>query len=256
MKCLEFTESGDVIKGGDPAARNRESLALSVFRHGSVRLVAPLDATGTFRMKQVLPGTSLAQHAVDDDAAVRIVGSLINDLHRDQRISALRTPTDLPALVDVLRPLREVSDARLPVDLVRSADSLGRQLVAEENKNVVLHGDLHHGNILWSQQHGRWLAIDPHGWWGDPVFEAAPLLCSPASQGVWGDARGCDGAAQLELAARRIAILAEVTGFAKERLWSWTFVGCVLAEARMLADYNMIHGAPLGLARRLADRKL
>jgi len=39
---------------------------------------------------------------------------------------------------------------------------------------VVLHGDLHHFNILSSGD--RWLAIDPKGIIGEPEFEPAAYL--------------------------------------------------------------------------------
>ncbi|MGM9920370.1 MAG: aminoglycoside phosphotransferase family protein [Bhargavaea sp.] len=39
----------------------------------------------------------------------------------------------------------------------------------------LLHGDLHHQNILLDEKRG-WMAIDPHGYAGDPACDLAPYL--------------------------------------------------------------------------------
>ena len=48
---------------------------------------------------------------------------------------------------------------------------------------VLLHGDLHHDNILRSGREG-WLAIGPFGVFGDPGFEAGALLYNPIRSGT------------------------------------------------------------------------
>ena len=51
---------------------------------------------------------------------------------------------------------------------------------------VVLHGDLHHGNVLDFRRHG-WLAIDPKRLVGERYFDFANLFCNP-------ELGGCKGA--------------------------------------------------------------
>jgi streptomycin 6-kinase len=43
---------------------------------------------------------------------------------------------------------------------------------------VVLHGDIHHGNILDAGQRG-WLAIDPKGLIAERGFDFANMFCNP-----------------------------------------------------------------------------
>jgi streptomycin 6-kinase len=43
---------------------------------------------------------------------------------------------------------------------------------------VLLHGDLHHENIL-SAERQPWLAIDPQGVIGEPAYETGALLRNP-----------------------------------------------------------------------------
>ena len=60
----------------------------------------------------------------------------------------------------------------------------------------VLHGDLHHDNILLGER--GWLAIDPKGLMGDPAFDAANLFYNPLERD------------DLCLAPERIARMADV----------------------------------------------
>jgi hypothetical protein len=67
------------------------------------------------------------------------------------------------------------------------------------------------------------------------------------------DARGMPGAPLVRRTRRRIEIIAEVTGENPERLLAWSLVGAVIAEARMLVEHDLVHGAPLALAQELLD---
>jgi streptomycin 6-kinase len=58
------------------------------------------------------------------------------------------------------------------------AESLFRELIASSESPVLLHGDLHHFNIL-SARRQPWLAIDPKGVAGEPAYEPGALLRNP-----------------------------------------------------------------------------
>jgi streptomycin 6-kinase len=63
-----------------------------------------------------------------------------------------------------------------PWRLVELAEALFAELLASTQQEMLLHGDLHHTNILTA---GRqpWLAIDPKGVIGEPAYEAS-VLCT------------------------------------------------------------------------------
>jgi streptomycin 6-kinase len=66
--------------------------------------------------------------------------------------------------------------APIPRRLVEQAVALSRDLVADPAcAGVVLHGDLHYGNVLAADRE-PWLAIAPRPLNGDPHFELAPML--------------------------------------------------------------------------------
>jgi len=114
-----------------------------------------------------LAGLSAAGH---DDDAIRIACAAVARLH------AHRAPAP-PAVV----PLHDWFYALLSHDtdddvLRRSAATAHRLLAVQSTDEVVLHGDIHHGNVLHFGDRG-WLAIDPKGLRGDRAFDYANLPC-------------------------------------------------------------------------------
>ena len=97
------------------------------------------------------------------------------DLHAPRECAA---PDGLTPLRDWFRSLF-AHRSELPI-LARCAD-VARRLLAEPREVIVLHGDLHHDNVL----HGSrgWLAIDPKGLLGERTYEVANLLGNPWPHG-------------------------------------------------------------------------
>ena len=183
---------------------------------GAVRLLAADVEAGAVLLERAEPGELLtAVQARDDDAATRIAAEVGSRLHR---------PTD--GLADA--PQRTVDDwARaafgwlrgrygggtgpFPAGLMDRAEAEHAELVASSAPPVMLHGDLHHGNIRTSDR--GWLAIDPHGVLGEPAYEAGPLLRNPIGLGSRPDLSA--------VLARRVPILAEAYGVDADRIRGW-----------------------------------
>ena len=121
-----------------------------------------------------------------------------------------------------------------PVDLAVDAC---RTLVEEPAGEVLLHQDLHGGNVLRSGA-DEWLAIDPKPLVGDPAFDAASLLR---------DRRWLlGGADDARLVRRRLDVLAEVTGLDRERMRRWGIVHALAwGVSAGRADADMILCAEL-----------
>ena len=62
--------------------------------------------------------------------------------------------------------------------LLKKAKAVAKKLLEQVSSKRILHGDLHHGNILESSQRG-WIAIDPKGLYGDPLYDLANLFLNP-----------------------------------------------------------------------------
>jgi streptomycin 6-kinase len=234
-----------VVKAGDPIERDREARALAAFGPGAAEIVEHDHDLGLLVTARVLPGDDIRPVARrDDDIATREIAELARALHDDQS-----PVTGLPALREIGSAFETGPDPRLPVQIIDAAERMFADLVTDAVDSVVLHGDLHHLNVL--NAGGGWIAIDPHGWVGDPAFEVAALLANPRGLVEGGDARGMDGRELAAKARRRASIYAEVTGYEVDRLIAWGFVGCVIAESRMVANHDLVHGAPLAVAEAL-----
>jgi streptomycin 6-kinase len=188
---------------------------------GAVRLLdADLDL-GALLLEQLLPGTLLSSIADDEEAPV-IAASLMRELWRPAPPGHT-----FPLVEDWARglvKLRQTFDGGtgpLPVGLVERAEGLFSELLPSQTDRVVLHGDLHHENILRSQRR-PWLAIDPKGVVGEPCYETGPLL-----KNSWGELAA--RATRPEVQARRIAIFSDLLGLDRERIRGWAVAQAVLS---------------------------
>jgi streptomycin 6-kinase len=93
------------------------------------------------------------------------------------------------------------------------------ELESSTSELMLIHGDLHHDNILLDDERG-WLAIDPKGRIGDPVYNAARFI-----QNMW------DTKPTEDLLRKRIQIMADVLGYDQKRLTAWAYLDCVLSES-------------------------
>ena len=105
---------------------------------------------------------------------------------------------------------------------------------------MLLHGDLHHWNILRAERE-PWLAIDPKGLAGEPAYEVGALLRNRLDAGE----------DVLQLTLRRIAQLSEILGVDRERLKRWAFAQGVLSALWTFEDHGELGEKHLVLPRAL-----
>jgi streptomycin 6-kinase len=158
-----------------PTSKNIETEVqwLRCFNQGVPKIYWHDEDYYAFLMERLEPGQSLKAlvKAGDDDTATRIICQTIRELQSHQQQQA--EFTHLSELAESLSVLKNRLDNRT----VSKAESLFRELTTERTQDVVLHGDLHHDNILSSGS--TWKVIDPHGYVGDPVFEVGSMIYNP-----------------------------------------------------------------------------
>ena len=110
----------------------------------------------------------------------------------------------------------------IDADLFDIGEGIFRELCDSSEAHVVLHGDLHYGNVLSSDRHG-WLAIDPKGLSGEPCYEVGALFRNRVDE-LYESADPVGGM------RRRLDALAELTGFDRERMRLWALSQSVLSE--------------------------
>lgn len=190
--------------GGDGAAQvfAREDDALLLERARSPDALAVMARTG------------------DDDAACRILCAAGARLHAARPTPP---PAGLIPLDQRFRALWPVAEARSGA-FQRSAET-ARDLLADPPAPCVLHGDLHHGNVLDFGERG-WLAIDPKGLFGDPGYDYANIFCNP----------DIETALAPGALARRLDCVSQASGIAPGRLLQWVVAYCGLSAAWTLSD--------------------
>ena len=112
-----------------------------------------------------------------DDEASRLICQVVAELHAPK--PGGRPHLDNVDLVPLARWFRELEPAAATAwrDFGRLRGN-GARTLASEREVAVLHGDIHHGNILDFGPRG-WLAIDPKGLIGERGFDYANLFCNP-----------------------------------------------------------------------------
>ena len=68
-------------------------------------------------------------------------------------------------------------DWSIPDGYLQKARKLREQLLQTSEADVLLHGDLHHDNIL--QNGDDWVVIDPKGVIGESAYEVAAFIRNP-----------------------------------------------------------------------------
>lgn len=170
----------------------------------------------------------------------RVLADRLRELHRAPVPGGLdHVRSERAAFTSHLR--RFPGDDPLPRWLVERAAALWDDLCASATREVPLHGDLHHENVLAATRE-PWLAIDPHGRVGDPGYDCGQLLYNPL---------GTDPDELARRAPDRIALLADTLGLDPDRTVAWGFAVCALSEVWCAQD-GPIDGTALAVAMRLA----
>ena len=169
-------------------------------------------------------GDSLATLSTSgsDELATRILCDVAAQLHAVSRQTFADRPAGLIPFDEWFRSLFE--RAGTPGFYARSA-ALARRLMNETEPSdlVVLHGDLHHGNVLDFGERG-WLAIDPKYLVGHRVFDYTNILCNP------------DRALAEAQFDRRIELITELAGIDETALLQWTVAWTGLSASWFAAD--------------------
>lgn len=229
-----------VLKVGVP---NPELLteieALRLFKgHGIVQLLDADPDQGVLLLERLKPGTPLSS-LTDDEQATFIAAQVMRQLWRPVPLEhPFPTVAKWAAGLERLREHFDGGCGPFPRALVEMAEALFAELVGSMAESALLHGDLHHENIL-SAERQPWLALDPKGLVGEPAYEIGALLRNPMPQ-LLGELQ------PRRILTRRVDQLAEELGFDRTRLVGWGLAQAVLAGWWSYKDHG--HGWEWGIA--------
>lgn len=198
----------------------REGRALSLYAgDGICRLLERDESANALLLERLAPGVSLQElwTLEHDDAHTRVAAKLMQRLWR-------RVPEPHP-----FRPLRSWAGALRDYEGVKipaAQRARARALLLELGPDidpVLLHADLHHGNILTTAvttASEPYLAIDPKGIVGAKGYDVGTYLLNPVQ------------ATPAELTAllpERLRSFSETLGLSQRELAAWGFVHAVLS---------------------------
>lgn len=177
-------------------------------------------ATGSRSLKEMASSNQ-------DDEASAIICSVVAKLHS---VSHKPLPEKMVPLYRWFRSLEMIAEKE--ESLLKKSWLTAQHLLRESREVTILHGDIHHQNILDFGAHG-WLAIDPKGLLGERYFDYANIFCNPDEQIATKPGR-------LEKQAHLISQLA---GLDYQRLLQW-----ILAYAGLSAAWHLEEGTNASLA--------
>jgi streptomycin 6-kinase len=213
-----------MIKADSPTGEfAEETEALRLFAGpGMVRVLEIDEEQEVVLMERLEPGTVLAELVPEqDERATSILVSVMRQIWRPAP-ARHHFPT-VERWFKGFEKLRACYDGGcgpFPKRLLVEAETTVAELLATPEPPMLLHGDLHHENILRSGH--EWRAIDPKGVVGDPGYELSVLFYNPMPKIFHvPDLR--------KILARRLAQLAEELNMERERLRGWGLAQCVLS---------------------------
>ncbi|MEZ4736939.1 MAG: aminoglycoside phosphotransferase family protein [Caldilineaceae bacterium] len=241
--------SAVVLKVGYPTQELRNEIeALRLYNgDGMVQLLDADPERGFLLLERLQPGDMLSTLA-DDEAATAIGAAVMKQLWRPA--PAIHT---FPSVADWAQGLQrhrarfDGGVGPLPKRLFEQAERLFQELPATDEPPMLLHGDLHHFNILRAQRR-PWLAIDPKGLVGDPGYEVGAFLYNPAPE--LGTRPDLD-----QLLQRRVDQLAEHLHCSKARVRGWGIAQAVLSACWSIEEQGRGWEYTIDIGERLVRIK-
>lgn len=205
----------------DPEFQSQLTTLKTFNGEGAVRVLESDETNFAILMEQCVPGKTLSS-LNDEDQETYIFTEVVKKLWKK-----LPSPNSkFNNLGDDLADFNwflencEKYKNKLPKELVLKAWKKYKYLASTQKDLYLLHGDLHHENILSSQR--GWLAIDPKGVLGEREFEIAAFMRNPIK-------RAKKNLLTKEILLKRLDVISKELDLNKERMTDWAFSQTVLS---------------------------
>ena len=219
---------------------------LEALRHydgaGIVKLLAGDVDLGAMLLERLKPGTLLFSLA-DDEHATSIAAQVIRQMRRPPPTEhQFPTISEWASGLDKLRERYAGATGPISAPLAEKAETLFSELIGSMGAPVLLHGDLHHDNIL-SAGREPWLAIDPKGVVGEAEYEVGAFVRNRLFLGPRPE----------RLLARRVDQFVEGLEFDRERILGWSLAQAVLSAWWSFEDSGHVWDEAIACAELLAE---
>ena len=123
--------------------------------------------------ERIMPADTLYESAPRNDR-IKIVGRIFKGLHKTD-IPDSAFPTYSEWFEAGKEGTKNRKDCEELYQYLYSAERMLADINQKYSRNLLLHGDLHHENIL-KNENGSYTVIDPKGVIGDPVFDLSRFI--------------------------------------------------------------------------------
>lgn len=204
--------------------------------HGAAQVFAHDDNAVLLERAEGAKSLIEMTHRGKDEEATRIICRVTKQLHEYESAQAA------PNLVPLTRWFRSLLQKSGDTDYIFAASvKTAQKLLANPQlPEVILHGDIHHANILDFEQRG-WQAIDPKGLRGERGFDYANIFCNP----------DFETANDPEIFRKRVAIVADEANLERTRLLEWILAWAGLSATWLIED-GLNFEIPLAVAKLAA----
>ncbi|WP_426629753.1 aminoglycoside phosphotransferase family protein [Priestia megaterium] len=209
----------------EPSELLHEQEALTALAgENTVKIVDSDAEKGILMLEKLSPGCSLSSLLTKDEAALiaaRLMKSLRRVPHSDSTIeTAVKRERQLRTCVETYPN----GIGLLSSETLQSALSTFSELNRSCQQLFLLHGDLHHDNILQSGE-DTWKIIDPKGLIGEKEYEIIPFLLNHLPK-----------TNVAKVIDYRINIFVEELNLSKKRILLWGYAHSVLATCWLIED--------------------
>jgi streptomycin 6-kinase len=187
-------------------------------------------AEGALLLERLNPGRPLAIMALNgaDDEATEVLAEGI------RRMSPHPPRRAVPTAADWGRGFVRYAasgDAQIPPALCSTARRVYSELCSSQGSVRLLHGDLHHYNMLFDDKRG-WLAIDPKGVVAELEYEVGAVLRNPYERPAL--------FVEPSIIRKRVDHFTRVLDLDSRRILSWAFAQAVLSAIWSVEDGGRI----------------
>ena len=184
---------------------------------GAVKLLKIDESRRAILLERLSPGVNLKEVCREDDAeavatAIKVMRKILKEPPKNSTFQRLE---------DWFKGFEKAANTKFPREFISKASGFYEELSADSKHKFLIHGDLHHENIL-SATRKPFLAIDPKGIIGEIGYEIAVFL----NNHLWWLASEADIKEKLNAAVRQFSEAFEIE---PRDLRKWAFAQMVLS---------------------------
>lgn len=143
--------------------------------NGCCKLLKADVENGVILLEKLAPGTMLAELG-DEEQALEQFMNVWKAIRREvPKESLFPMIHQWASQLSRCRKMQEYQTGQFSEEILQLAENFFGEINDTTDGLQLLHGDLHHENILFAEERG-WMAIDPKGVIGDPYFDVVSFL--------------------------------------------------------------------------------